>query len=104
MQGQQILSCKDVPIIASNGGVKRDELGNDITEEKCGYLKTIKGSGSMSVEEFDEVIFNLVNFMTYVGEPSRADRERMGWYVILFFIVFTAFAYLLFREYQKDYH
>ena len=104
LQGQQILSCKDIPIIASNGGVRRDEFGNDITEKKCGYLKTIEGSGSLSVKEFDEVIFNLVNFMTYIGEPSRSDRERMGWYVILFFVVFTSFAYLLFREYQKDYH
>tara|TARA_B100000287_G_C20671290_1_gene793462 strand:- start:2855 stop:3652 length:798 start_codon:yes stop_codon:yes gene_type:complete len=104
LQGQQILSCKDVPVIASNGGVRRDEFGNDITEEKCGYLKTIEGSGTLSEEEFDELIFNLVNFMTYIGEPSRADRERMGWYVILFFIVFTAFSYLLFKEYQKDYH
>ena len=104
MQGQQILSCKDLPMIASNGGIRRDEQGNDITEEKCGYLKTVSGSGSMSEKEFDEVIYNLVNFMTYVGEPSRADRERIGWYVILFFIIFTAFSYLLFREYQKDYH
>ena len=104
MQGQQILSCKNFPVIASNGGVRRDENGNDITEEKCGYLKTIGGSGALSAQEFDEVIFNLVNFMTYVGEPSRSDRERMGWYAILFFVVFTALAYLLFREYQKDYH
>ena len=104
MQGQQILSCKDIPLLASNGGVKRDELGNDLTEEKCGYLKTISGSGSLTESEFDEVIYNLVNFMTYVGEPSRADRKRIGWYVILFFIIFTSFSYLLFREYQKDYH
>ena len=104
LQGQQILACKDVLMIASNGGVRRDEFGNDITEEKCGYLKTVEDSGSLSVEEFDEVIFNLVNFMTYVGEPSRVDRERMGWYAILFFVVFTALSYLLFREYQKDYH
>jgi len=76
MQGQQILSCKQVPIIASNGGVKRDSSGNNITEEKCGYLKTIPGSGTLSTEEFDEVIYNLVNFMTYVGEPSRQiERE-----------------------------
>ena len=104
MQGQQVLSCKDVPIIASNGGVRRDEYGNDITEEKCGYLKTIKGSGKLTQQEFDDYIFDLVNFMTYVGEPSRSARERMGWYVILFFVVFTAFSYLLYREYQKDYH
>ena len=97
LQGQQILACKDVPMIASNGGVRRDESGNDITEEKCGYLKTVEDSGSLSVEEFDEVILNLVNFMTYVGEPSRVDRERMGWYAILFFVVFTALSYLLFR-------
>jgi len=104
MQGQQILSCKDIPLLAPNGGVKRDDFGNDLTEEKCGYLKTIPGSGSLTESEFDEVIYNLVNFMTYVGEPSRADRERIGWYVILFFVIFTSFAYLLFREYQKDYH
>ena len=104
MQGQQILSCKDIPIIPNNGGVRRDDLGNDITEEKCSYLKTIPGSGTLTEKEFEEVIYNLVNFMTYIGEPSRADRERIGWYVILFFIVFTSFAYLLFREYQKDYH
>ena len=104
LQGQQILACKDVPMIASNGGVRRDEFGNDITEEKCGYLKTVEDSGSLSVEEFDKVIFNLVNFMTYVGEPSRVDRERMGWYAILFFVVCTALSYLLFREDQNDYH
>ena len=98
------LNLKDIPLIASNGGVKRDGLGHDLTEEKCGYLKTIPGSGSLTESEFDEVIYNLVNFMTYVGEPSRADRERIGWYVILFFIIFTSFSYLLFREYQKDYH
>ena len=79
-------------------------MGNDIVEEKGGYLKTVEGYGSSYVQEVDDVIFNLVNFMTYVGEPSRSDRERMGWYAILFFIVFTALAYLLFREYQKDYH
>lgn len=41
MQGQQILSCKQVPIIASNGGVKRDSSGNDLTEEKCGDRKSV---------------------------------------------------------------
>ena len=74
-----------------------------LTEEKCGYLKILPNTGTLSEEEFDELIYNLVNFLTYVSEPSRADRERIGWYVIFFFIIFTAFSYLLFREYQKDY-
>ena len=38
------------------------KMVNDITEEKCGYLKTIEGSGTLSVQEFDEVIYNLSKF------------------------------------------
>ncbi|GIS02782.1 MAG: hypothetical protein CM15mP104_0030 [Gammaproteobacteria bacterium] len=88
---------------ASNGGVKRDEAGNNITEEKCGYLLSLN-NGQLSTEEFDQLIYDLTNFLTYVGEPAKRVRERMGWYVIFFFIIFTALAHLLYREYQKDYH
>ncbi len=103
LQGRQVLGCRNVPILASNGGIKRDDEGNDLTEEKCGYLKLIS-EGKLSKTEFDALVFDLTNFLTYIGEPSRRDRERMGWYVIFFFIIFTAVSYLLFREYQKDYH
>ena len=88
---------------ASNGGVKRDETGNNITEERCGYLLSLN-NGQLSTEEFDQLIYDLTNFLTYVGEPAKRVRERMGWYVIFFFIIFTALAHLLYREYQKDYH
>ena len=104
IQGNQKLGCKDVPVLAKNGGEKRDEFGNTITKEKCGYLKHQDGSGLLNVEEFDEFIYDLTNFLTYVGEPSRAERERMGVYAIIFFIIFTFLSALLYREYQKDYH
>lgn len=103
LQGKQVLGCKEVPVIASNGGVKRDENRNDITEEKCGYLK-IKESGELTKAGFDSLIYDLTNFLVYVGEPAKRDRERIGWYVIFFFITFTALSFLLYREYQKDYH
>ena len=35
LQGNQRLVCKDVPVIARNGGEKRDESGNTIYQEKC---------------------------------------------------------------------
>ena len=104
LQGNQKLVCKDTPVIAKNGGEKRDDLGNTITKEKCGYLKVAEGSGELTKDEFDTLIYDLTNFLVYVGEPAKATRERMGWYAILFFVVFTALSYLLFREYQKDYH
>ena len=50
------------------------------------------------------MIYDLTNFLVYVGEPARADRERIGWYVVFFFIIFTALSALLYREYAKDYH
>jgi len=104
LQGNQKLVCKDVPVIAKNGGEKRDDLGNVITMEKCGYLKVAEGSGELTKEEFNTLIYDLTNFLVYVGEPSKAKRERMGWYVIFYFLIFTALSALLYREYQKDYH
>ena len=82
---------------------KRDENRNDITEAICGYLK-IKESGELTQAGFDSLIYDLTNFLVYVGEPAKRDRERIGWYVIFFFITFTALSFLLYREYQKDYH
>ena len=104
LQGNQRLVCKDVPVLAKNGGEKRDNSGNTITKEKCGYLKIEEGTGELTKEEFDTLIYDLTNFLVYVGEPAKATRERMGWYVIFYFLIFTALSALLYREYQKDYH
>ena len=52
--------------------------------------------------EYDQVIFDLTNFMTYVADPSAEQRKRIGTYVLLFLIIFTAFAYLTYREFKKD--
>ena len=104
LQGNQKLVCKDIPDIAKNGGEKRDDLGNTITKEKCGYLKVAEGSGELTKDEFDTLIYDLTNFLVYVGEPAKATRERMGWYVIFYFLIFTALSALLYREYHKDYH
>ncbi len=60
--------------------------------------------GSMAPAEFDRAMGDLVNFLAYVGEPIRRERERMGFWVLAFlalaFGVFTA----LKHEYWKDVH
>jgi len=104
LQGNQQLTCKEVPIIAKNGGEKRDDFGNTITKQKCGFLIVEDGTGSLNEEEFDALIYDLTNFLTYVGDPDKVERERIGWYVVFFFIIFTTLSSLLYREYQKDYH
>ena len=33
------------------------------------------------------LIYDLTNFLVYVGEPAKAERERIGWYVIFYFLI-----------------
>ena len=102
LQGMQ--ECAMGPVKATNGGVKRDPLtGEDILEEPCGQF-SIAEAGSMAPEEFDNAIYDLVNFMAYTAEPMAADRKRIGVFVLLFIAVFFVLASLLNREYWKDVH
>lgn len=103
LQGVQRSACIQMPQIADNGGERRDPLtGAPITEEKCGQLVVDEGSGVYSSEEFDQAIYDIVNFLYYVGEPSRLERYRIGVYVLLFTFILFVFTYLLGREFQKD--
>ena len=60
--------------------------------------------GRMSAAEFDEFVRDTVNFLDYVGEPVRAQREALGLWVVLFLLVFTGFAWALKKEIWKDVH
>ena len=71
--------------------------------DPCGSLELVE-EGSMSPEEFDQTIYDLVNFLAYVAEPMKADRQRIGIFALLFIAVFFVFATLLNREYWKDVH
>ena len=57
---------------------------------------------TLSKKQYDQVIYDLTNFMTYVADPSAEQRKRIGTYVLLFLIIFTAFAYMTYREFKKD--
>ena len=54
------------------------------------------------VYQYDQVIYDLTNFMTYVADPSAEQLKRIVTYVLLFLIIFTAFAYMTYREFKKD--
>jgi len=60
--------------------------------------------GSLSPEEYDIAIRDLVNFLEYVGEPAKLKRQSLGVYVLLFILVFFVLAYFLKKEYWKDIH
>jgi ubiquinol-cytochrome c reductase cytochrome c1 subunit len=59
-------------------------------------------AGTLSTDEFDEVVYDLVNFLNYMGEPYQMDRKRIGWFVFAFLTVLLVLAVLLQRELYKD--
>ena len=55
-------------------------------------------------DKFEEAMADLTNYMVYMSEPARADRERIGVYVLIFLAILFIPVYFLNREYWKDVH
>jgi cytochrome c1 len=114
LQGLQRKVCKQIPRLAENGGEMRDPISGDpVIGEQCGDdliqrgfspLELVEGTGSLTPQEYDQVIYDLANFLYYTADPSRLERERIGIYVLLFLAFFFVFTWLLGREYTKDLH
>lgn len=105
MQGISRSVCREVPVIADNGGLKQDPLtGIQLTKEQCGFLEVDSGTGEMSTEEFDAAMLDLTNFLAYMTDPLKIERETIGTYTLLYLIIFTMLSYLLYREFKKDLH
>ena len=61
-------------------------------------------AGSLSDEEYNQVVRDITNFLDYVSEPAALQRESIGIWVLLFLTLFTLIAYFLKQEYWKDVH
>jgi len=53
---------------------------------------------------FDNTTRDLVTFLSYVGDPGKLARHAVGFWVLLFLIVFTFLAYFMKKEFWKDIH
>ena len=60
--------------------------------------------GTMSDEEFNETVIDVVNFLAYTAEPAQLIRMAYAPWVLLFLVIFTFMAYLLKKNYFKDIH
>jgi len=60
--------------------------------------------GLLTPQEYDEMVRDITNFLTYVGEPSKLERRQLGLYVLLFLGLLFILAYFLKREFWKDVH
>ncbi len=99
LQGVQERVCSesDRPI----EGAELDPLTGKY--QSCDILQVTR-PGSMEPDEFEEAVYDLTNFLVYVGEPSKLQAQALAPKVLLFIFIFGVIAYLLKREYWRDIH
>ena len=87
---------------------KQEGVKEAVYEEHDGVktlteLKVVE-KGTMSEEEFDTMIRDLVAFLAYIGEPNQSYRKSLGVYVLFFLFIFFGVAYAMKKDYWKDVH
>jgi len=63
---------------------------------------TLQEPGKMTKEQYDNAIRDVVNFLNYMGEPTKQMRLRLGKWVLLYLLLFLVVVWLLKKEYWKD--
>jgi len=83
-----------------------------LTPEQAGkdgdrfILKTIRTEtpGTLTQTDYDYLVRDLVNFMTWMAEPNQLERKQAGYIVLLVLLLLLVLAYLLYKEFWKDVH
>lgn len=89
LQGVQEMVCaeSDRPI----GDAELDPLTGKY--QSCEVLQVTR-PGAMEPDEFEEAVYDLTNFLTYVGEPSKLQAQTLAPKVLFFIFIFGVLAYL----------
>lgn len=59
-------------------------------------------NGDLSKEEYNNLVTDLVTFLSYVSEPIQLERKKIGTFVLIFFIILIICTYLLKKEFWSD--
>ena len=70
-------------------------------ESGSGYLE-IMIPGKMSAEDFNFFLRDTVNFLEYISEPVKNERQALGIKVLVFLAFFLVLAYFLKKEIWKE--
>ena len=62
----------------------------------------VERKGTMSAQEYDLFVRDLVNYMAFMAEPARAKRTQLGVMIMFFLVIAFFMALWLKHEYWKD--
>lgn len=63
----------------------------------------LEEAGSISAHDFNKKIDALMHYLVYASDPSVVERHALGPMVIIFMLTLAIFAYLLYRDYKRDF-
>lgn len=58
--------------------------------------------GLLSPQEYNALAADLVNYLVFMGEPAKQQRQHLGIFVLLFLGVLLVLTYFLKKEFWKD--
>jgi len=99
----------DSKAMGTNNQVFKDVSMPHVLWQQQGYMQ-IDDEGHLSpsvkqkqsAEEYDLMTRDLVNFMAYVGEPSKIQRLTLGKWVLIYLAVFFMVAYPMKKVFWED--
>ncbi len=75
--------------------------GEQVLNHETHKLELIK-PGKLSPSEYNAYVGDLTNYMAFMAEPGKQQRQLMGWWVLLFLGVLLLLAKTLKKAYWKD--
>ena len=79
------------------------EEGASHEEHQAVPLKLVQ-PGTLSPDEYQKFVGDLVNFMAYAAEPGKSVRMGVGPKAMLYLLVLLVLCYLLKKEFWRDIH
>ncbi len=64
----------------------------------------LDSEGELTKTEYDQMVADLVNFLAYLGEPSKLQRMELAKWVFLYLIILLLVAYPMKKAFWKDIH
>jgi ubiquinol-cytochrome c reductase cytochrome c1 subunit len=80
------------------------ELQGEQTLDHEAHQLKLTQPGRLTVQEYDALAGDLTNFLAFVAEPAKQQRNHLGWFVLLFLGVLLVLTYKLKKAYWKDIH
>lgn len=75
--------------------------GEQVLNHETHKLELVK-PGKLTPSEYNAYIGDLTNYMAFMAEPGKQQRQQLGWWVLIFLGVMLVLARRLKKEYWKD--